>query len=104
MCLRQIFANNSNFSEICHKFAQIMRKKGEKKVNVLENLNIDDAIKTISSLNTLVSMRFHANVIGIKAEVNTIAINYDPKVQKLAEDYNLPLIELDDKDISQKLI
>ena len=50
----------------------------------------------------LIAMRFHANVVGIKAGVKTLAINYDPKVEKLALEYNLPLINLDDEDFSKQ--
>ena len=47
-------------------------------------------------------MRFHANVIGIKAGVKTLAINYDPKVKKLAEEYTLPCINLNQEDFSKE--
>lgn len=79
---------------VCKQFEKILRSKGIENVEILSNLSINDVIEKISELEILVAMRFHANVIGIKAGVKTIAINYDPKVQKLAEEYNLELIEL----------
>ena len=39
-------------------------------------------------------MRFHAIIIGLLAEVKTLAINYDIKVEKIANEFNLPIIDL----------
>ena len=50
----------------------------------------------------LVAMRFHANVVGVKAGVKTLAINYDPKVEKLAKEYNLPMINLNDSSFDEQ--
>ena len=80
---------------ICETFAQKLKLITNSEVEVYSKLSINDVIEQISKLETLYAMRFHANVIGIKAGVKTIAINYDPKVKKLAEEYNLPVIELD---------
>ena len=87
-------------SDICDSFAQILKNKGITDITVLKGLSVSDIIDTISDLEYLIAMRFHANVIGIKAGVKTLAINYDPKVEKLAKEYNLPLINLDDENFS----
>lgn len=91
---------------VCEKFAQMLdicstcgenateQPKGVQNIEVLSGLSIDEVIDTISNLECLIAMRFHANVIALKAGVKTIPINYDIKVQKLAQEYNLPLIEL----------
>ena len=79
--------------EVCEKFAKMLDLP---QVEVLSGLSINDVIETISGLEYLIGMRFHANVIAIKCGVKTTAINYDIKVQKLAEEYGLPLIELYD--------
>ena len=50
----------------------------------------------------LIAMRFHANVVGIKAGVKTLAINYDPKVERLAKEYNLPIINLNDSNFTEQ--
>ena len=88
--------------ELCTNFEKILNSKGQFDIKVLSNLSINDAIKTITSLEYLIAMRFHANVIGVKAGIKTLAINYDPKVEKLAEEYNLPMINLDDADFSKE--
>ena len=42
----------------------------------------------------MIAMRFHAIIIGLLAGVKTMAINYDIKVEKLAKEFNLPLLSL----------
>lgn len=53
-------------------------------------------VREISKCDTLVAMRFHALIVALKAGVKCVAINYDPKIQTLAEKYSIPLIEFDD--------
>ena len=62
----------------------------------------NDVFERISDLEFLIGMRFHANVVAIKSGVKALAINYDIKVKKLAEEYNLPLVELKQKDFSKE--
>lgn len=88
-------------TDVCKKFAQILREKGINNISLLEETSLTEVIDAISDLEYLIAMRFHANIIGIKAGVKTLAINYDPKVEKLAQEYNLPYINLDDKDFSE---
>ena len=47
-------------------------------------------------------MRFHANVAAIISGVKTLAINYDIKVKKLADEYDLPVIELSQRDFTKE--
>ena len=88
--------------EVCENFAKILNAKGMYNVEVLSGLSINDVFKIIPSLKYLIAMRFHANVVGIKTNVKTLAINYDPKVEKLALEYKLPIVNLNDKDMSEQ--
>jgi len=88
--------------DICNNFLQKLKEQNINNVSVLSNLSVNDVTDKISDLEYLIAMRFHANVIGIKSGVKTLAINYDPKVEKLAKEYNLPIINLDDKDFSNQ--
>ncbi len=89
--------------EVCEKFASILRDKNPNlSIEVLKELSVNDVFEQISELEYLIGMRFHANVAAIKSGVKALAINYDVKVKKLAEEYNLPVIELDQKDFSQE--
>ena len=89
--------------EVCEKFANILRKQNfPNKIEVLSELSVNQIFETITNLEYLIAMRFHANVVAIKTNVKTLAINYDIKVQKLAEEYKLPIIELSNSDFSNE--
>ena len=88
--------------EICELFSTKLKGKGINNVEIISGLSVSGALETISNLEYLIAMRFHANVAGIKSGVKTLAINYDPKVEKLAIEYNLPLINLNDEDFSEQ--
>ena len=89
--------------EVCKKFEKLLKEKiPEIKTKILSKMSIKDVINQISGLEYLIGMRFHSNVIGIKANVKTLAINYDIKVQKLAQEYNLPMINLDETEFSKE--
>ena len=40
-------------------------------------------------------MRFHAILVALKCGIKTCAINYDVKVEKLADEASIPLISMD---------
>ncbi len=88
-------------SDICGNFSEKLKNKGLTNMEVLKELSVNDVIDVISDMEYLIAMRFHANVIGIKSGVKTLAVNYDPKVEKLAKEYNLPMINPGDEDISK---
>lgn len=91
---------------LCEHFASILNNRGLN-TEVLSGLDLKEVFETISNLEYLIAMRFHAVVVGIKAGVKTLAINYDPKVEKLAKEYNLPMINFNQNDLNnefQKLL
>jgi len=85
---------------VCNSFLEKLKQKGIENIELKCGLSIQEAIDTILNLEYLVAMRFHANIIGIKSGIKTVAINYDPKVETLAQKFNLPLIELDENKFS----
>ena len=87
---------------VCEDFKRLLNKKGLVNVEVYRNLSINEVFDKISMLEYLIAMRFHANVVGIKAGVKTLAIDYDIKVKKLAEEFHLPLLELTEYDFSKQ--
>ena len=80
---------------LLEKFEKILNKK-EIKTKIYKNLSINDAIKTLSELEYLVGMRFHANLVASKAKVKVLGINYDIKVLNLSNTVGFPIIGLEE--------
>lgn len=88
---------------MCEKFARILAKKDRvKDVEVFSGLSVNEVFDKISELEYMIGMRFHANVAAIISGVKTLAINYDIKVKKLADEYDLPVIELSQRDFTKE--
>ena len=100
----QIFSFQDSIDlDVCEKFARILAKKDRvKDVEVLSGLSVNDVFDKISELEYMIGMRFHANVAAIISGVKTLAINYDIKVKKLADEYDLPVIELSQRDFTKE--
>ena len=64
-------------------------------------MTIDETIQELSSLESLIAMRFHALLIGIKAGIKVLGINYDVKVKNLSKATNFPVLNIDEKDFKQ---
>lgn len=70
---------------------------------ILSGMTVDEAIKEISGLEYLIAMRFHACLIGAKAGVKVLGLNYDIKVETLANDIGFPIINLNVDEIEEGL-
>lgn len=64
-------------------------------IEVVENSSNEEVIKNLCACDELFAMRFHACLIGIKAGIKLLPISYDIKVSKLANDFNLSYIDLE---------
>lgn len=81
--------------ELCKKFDDILHSINP---DIKTEIVTDDIISKISSLEYMIGMRFHALLAAIKCGVKTCAINYDIKVEKLANDASIPMISMDAHD------
>ena len=70
---------------------------------VLENTSNEEVINIISSLNTLIAMRYHACLIAIKSQVKLLPISYDIKVESLANLFDLKSLSLGDLNQNNKI-
>lgn len=85
--------------EPCNKLKdKLLNLNPNLNVNVIENTSNDKVIADIENMETIIAMRFHACLIAIKAGINVIPINYDIKVETLANEFNLNSISLNDFD------
>lgn len=76
-------------------------------IKIASKLSINDAINIISELDYCIAMRYHACLISIKFNIPTLAISYDPKVEILSKQSEIPYLSLDDldeADLSQKIL
>lgn len=81
--------------EVSKKFIKILKnKKSDIETEIIYYSDRNKIFKSISQLDYMIAMRFHAVIAAIKAGVRTSAINYDVKVEKLAQDAEIPLISL----------
>lgn len=73
-------------------------KKLEKRsisAKIYKSMSVEDTIEEISKLEYLIGMRFHSLLIGAKAGVKLLGINYDVKVLNLAKNINFPIINIE---------
>lgn len=80
---------------VCKHFERILKTKNPQvDTKIIYYKNRTETFKRISQLDCMIAMRFHAVIAALKAGVKTAGINYDVKVQKLAEEADIPLISL----------
>lgn len=67
------------------------------KANVVKNLTNNEIVERVSEYDYLIGMRFHACLLGLKYGIKTLAISYDPKVETLAKNANIPYLVMESK-------
>lgn len=86
---------------ILEDFAKKLENR-EIKTTIYKNLSVEDVIKEISKLEYLIGMRFHSLLIGAKNNVKLLGINYDIKVENLANNIGFPIINLNQIDFNKE--
>ena len=56
----------------------------------------------MKQVNYLIAMRFHACLVGAKAGVKILGINYDVKVLNLSNMIGFPIVNLDKTNLSEE--
>ncbi len=82
--------------QVLEKFSGMLSLKGIK-TEIYKNLSVEDGIKELSTLEYLIGMRFHADLVATKAGVKVLGINYDIKVLNLAKNIGFPIIGLSEE-------
>ena len=81
--------------EICKTFEQnIKMLNSDIQTVIYNNLTNSEIVEHLSKAQYLISMRFHAIIIGLLSGVKTLAINYDIKVEKIAKEFEIPFINM----------
>lgn len=98
--IKVLSLQNSYDLKICEHFKAILIELNPTlKAEVIVNVSNDAITEEIASLDTLIAMRYHACLVGIKAGVKVFPLSYDSKVETLAKEFNLDYVALNTKDI-----
>ena len=80
---------------ICDKFRKKINSLVPNiNVEVVHSLTLNEMVERICALEYMIAMRFHALVVALKMGIKCIGINYDAKVEKLANEACIPLISM----------
>lgn len=90
--------------EVCKKFKKAVNLLNpDIKTYLYSGLTNEEIIDKLSHCEYLIAMRFHAIIIGLLTKTKTLSINYDIKVEKISQEFNLPMIDLK-KDFKSQFI
>lgn len=88
---------NSIDLPVCEKFKTFLIECNPlADVRIVQNDSLSQLVNEIQSCEILFAMRFHAILLALKSKVTTVALNYDIKVQTLAQEVNIPVVDLND--------
>ncbi len=86
---------NSIDLDLCKKFEGILKALNpDIDTEVVPAKSLKETVERLSKLEYLIAMRFHAVLVALMAGVKTCAINYDIKVERLANEAQIPLISM----------
>lgn len=86
---------------VLEQFAKMLSSKNIE-TEIYKNLSVEDGIKELSTLEYLIGMRFHADLVAAKAGVKVLGINYDIKVLNLAQNVGFPIIGLSEDSLQNE--
>ena len=86
--LREVYENLDDKSKVslyrADSYKEVMDKIGEAKI--------------------MIGMRLHANIFALINDMPIIAIDYDPKIEALAQDFGQEIISLNDENMPDKIV
>ena len=66
-------------------------------VSVLQGLSTKEIVEAIASARSMIAMRYHACLVGLKQGLNVLPLSYDEKVTSLAKEFGLPYVYVDEE-------
>ena len=83
--------------DICKKFEMNLKIADDTlKTRIVSAVGVDEIVQSVSNLEYMIAMRYHACLLALKYGVKTMALSYDEKVQKLANRFCIPCSDLTD--------
>ena len=81
--------------EVCKTFEKNLKMlNSEINTKIYSALTNSEIIEKLSKAEYLIAMRFHAIIIGLLSKTKILGINYDTKVERICEEFAVPLLEL----------
>ena len=76
--------------EICEQLeVELLKINPDLHTHVVTNRATFEIVEAFSHLDELIAMRYHACLLGLKYGIRVLPIIYDPKVEKLADEFGL---------------
>ncbi len=80
---------------VCKRFETILRSINPQiKTELIYNQTSQEIFEKISELDYMIAMRFHAVLVALKYGIKTLAVCYDVKVEKLAQEAQIPYVSM----------
>ncbi len=80
---------------VCRRFEAILRSINPQiKTELIHNQTFQEILEKISELDYMIAMRFHAVLVALKYGIKTLAVCYDVKVEKLAQEAQIPYVSM----------
>lgn len=88
------------------KVLSLLLEKIDKKdkVCLYKGENYKQIMDRIGESKLMIGMRLHANIFALINDMPIITIDYDPKIEALAYDFEQPIITMQDHQISDKIL
>lgn len=84
---------------------QVIDKINKKnKICLYKSNSYRQVMDRIGQSRIMIGMRLHANIFALINDMPIITINYDPKIEALATDFNQPIIYINDINISKIIV
>lgn len=84
-----------NDLEVCKHFETLLLSVNPNlKTSIISGKTPNEIIKLMASLEYMIAMRFHAVLIALKYGIKTLAINYDYKVESIANEACIPALSM----------
>lgn len=86
---------DSNDLEVCKHFEALLQSVNPNiRTNIISGKSPKEVIKLMANLEYMIAMRFHAILIALKYGIKTLAINYDYKVETIANEAMIPALSM----------
>ena len=81
--------------KVCEKFEKILKNYNpDIDCKIYNSMDYQEYVRHFAELEYMIAMIFHACILALKCGIKTMAISYDDKVQKLADEAGIPALSL----------